>query len=131
MEERSPPRTLLYVWFLCRGRLKTGALLANLHVVSVFDSCCPYCGNLDEAIEHMFFTCLIAWRIWSDLLIFWGIEAVLHKNNHVNIMSWSSFVRGHLKFVFGSRCSLQQFGVYGTLGQIKFNNVEFSYIILL
>lgn len=96
-KKRGPPRAQMKLWFLVRGRLKCGELLARLNIISIDNALCPWCDLEVESIQHLFFACKFAWGIWTQCLQLWDVHIALHKDSQVNMLSWSSLVVGKFK----------------------------------
>lgn len=114
--KRAPPRAQFTLWFLARGKLKCGNFLANIGLIPSGDSICPWCSNCEESLEHLFFTCFEAWKIWMELLNWWGfrlhyIATVMYLSNLGLIQS-----KGGSRLGCGNLFCLQLYGVCSTRG---------------
>lgn len=60
---KAPIKVAVFAWRLLRDRLPTKA---NLHrrQIEVTDRSCPFCGNMEEEVGHLFFHCSKILPIW-------------------------------------------------------------------
>lgn len=68
------PKMQFFGWLAWRGRVKTSEFL---HRIGVLDDqvsvLCPLCSNAIESISHVLLHCPSVWRVWSDLVNWWGM----------------------------------------------------------
>lgn len=65
------PRHGFILWLIMRGRLKTKAYLARLHIGA--DDRCSFCQSKSEEIDHLFFECDYTKSVWSKVLSHYSI----------------------------------------------------------
>lgn len=70
----APPKMQFFGWLAWRGRVKT---VEFLHRIGVLDDqvsvLCPLCTNAVESISHVLLHCPPVWRVWSELVNWWGM----------------------------------------------------------
>lgn len=65
------PSSRFICWLGVLDRLPLRSRLIQWQVVD--SSCCPICEDATETVEHLFFQCVLSWRVWSDVLQALGI----------------------------------------------------------
>ncbi|KAL8473988.1 hypothetical protein ACS0TY_030728 [Phlomoides rotata] len=55
---------------------------------------CPLCGNGDETIEHLFFTCSVSHKVWNYVRAWLGVKMVSHFDSKTNFLHFGD-IRGH------------------------------------
>ena len=43
----------------------------KLNIISTGSDLCHLCSDASETVEHLFFECLITWRLWMDCCACW------------------------------------------------------------
>ena len=69
----APPRVELLVWFIMMECLSTKDRLTRFNCTFVTDQTCVLCRVDNESMEHLFFSCQMAWLLWYNSLKWWGI----------------------------------------------------------
>ena len=59
-----PNRYLVFIWLAFNNKILTRDNLNKRRVVENLN--CLYC-NEDESVHHLFFECIVAKQIWSDV----------------------------------------------------------------
>ena len=75
-------------------KLKTGDFLLEKGIIEPQQAICPFCNLEIETNSHMLFTCSFSWGIWMEILNWWGILGVLHKNCGKFCNEWSGLMKG-------------------------------------
>lgn len=75
-----PPRIQLVIWLANLEKLKTGDSLVERGVLDRDHGLCPFCESSIETITHVLFSCNFSWRIWMEVLNWWGMSGVLHNH---------------------------------------------------
>lgn len=74
MEGSSPTRVELLVWFVIQEKLNTRSRLRRLNMLSEEEDICPFCKEEKETIKHMFLHCHLSWKVWMNVLDWWGLQ---------------------------------------------------------
>lgn len=85
-KRKSPPRALLTLWFLARGRLKCGELLNQLNILPIEETKCPWCNKELETLDHLFFAYGLSWKLSCSSFRWRNISTALHKEVIQNIL---------------------------------------------
>lgn len=85
-----PPRAQFIVWLLALKKLKTGSLLVRAGVINSELALCPFCNEVVERVQHLFFEYRVTWLCWMKCLEWWGIQGVLHSDPSINMNMWNS-----------------------------------------
>lgn len=91
-QRKAPPRADLLLWFLARGRLKTGQYLPNLRLIDEAQAVCIFFSNALETEKHVLFSCENIWKMWGLVFQWWNIQMVMHSNVINNIEAWNFLV---------------------------------------
>lgn len=65
-KSKAMPRCQFMLWLAFQNGLKTRALLA--HRGMEVDVACVLCGECAETVQHLFFECGVAARVWKQVL---------------------------------------------------------------
>ena len=90
-----PLRAQLTIWLAHLEKLKTGDILMGKGIMNPQYALCPFCNSEIESNSHVLFTCRFAWGTWMELLNWWGILGVLHKNCGNFCEEWGSPIKEH------------------------------------
>jgi hypothetical protein len=95
----APPRDELLLWFILKGRLNTRSRLKTLRILNIDgeDGLCPFCKEEEESIAHLFLHCKFSWRIWMDVINWWGSQIPMAYSPTEWFIIWSEAC---LKLVF-------------------------------
>lgn len=88
-----PPRAQMTLWLACLERLKTGDKLVELGALDLQQATCSLCRETLESNSHVLFTCRFSWRVWMNMLKWWGIQGVLQPNCNSFILEWDGLMR--------------------------------------
>ena len=61
-----PPKAELLLWLVLQGRVNTRNRLRRFNILRSDDSRCVLCEVADESVQHLFFTCQFAWKVWTS-----------------------------------------------------------------
>ena len=64
----APAKVEMFVWFLVLGKLNTKDRLVHLNVIDSANVNCVLCNEHEESIQHLFFSCKVAWLLWISCL---------------------------------------------------------------
>ena len=67
----APPRVEILAWFVLQGQLNTKKRLVGLNIIPSTLALCPLCLLANEYVEHLFFECMVSWKIWANYLLWW------------------------------------------------------------
>ncbi|KAL4346749.1 hypothetical protein GQ457_17G015740 [Hibiscus cannabinus] len=84
----APPKVEAFVWLLLHNRAPVKVELLKRGVRSIGDDICPLCSRSRETVDHLFFTCIVSWQIWSLVANYWGVSLVLHQDPLSFLLSW-------------------------------------------
>ncbi|CAL5431587.1 unnamed protein product [Camellia sinensis] len=87
-----PPKVQFLGWLAWKGKLKTLVFLNRIgvlgHIVSVN---CVFCRSHVEIVSHVMLLCPYVWKIWSDLLNWWGLQWIVPTTVADLFLWWSGF----------------------------------------
>ena len=75
-----PPKVEIFAWFVLIGRVNTKTRLHRLGIIQGDQVCCVLCSKEEESMEHLFFNCEFAWKLWSYWLKKWNVCWVSPKD---------------------------------------------------
>jgi hypothetical protein len=79
-KSRCTPRVKFFAWLFLFDRLNTKAMLRRRHFNTQDDLYCVLCNaNIEEDIEHLFFSCPFAQQCWSTLSFSWDTTLPLQE----------------------------------------------------
>ncbi|KAK8560028.1 hypothetical protein V6N12_012835 [Hibiscus sabdariffa] len=55
---------------------------------SIQNALCPLCGTFVETVNHLLFTCMVSWKLWTRCAAFCGISLVLHNEPGSYLEAW-------------------------------------------
>ena len=73
----APPCAEILVWFVLQGRLNSKERLAKLGIIPRGDdlcSLCSLCSSASESVYHLFFKCMLSWKLWMDYIAWWELD---------------------------------------------------------
>ena len=72
------PNVQFFMWLVWRGRIKTSVFLHSIGALNSDASLqCVFCNEKDESMDHVMLHCVVAWRLWSEVMKWWGIQWVV------------------------------------------------------
>ncbi|GKV00581.1 hypothetical protein SLEP1_g13249 [Rubroshorea leprosula] len=83
---RVPLKVAAFAWKVMQNRIPTKDNLQKRGVLgSEEDQSCVLCGKEAESVNHLLFSCPIAWKVWSSCYQWWGINVVAQEKgwNHL------------------------------------------------
>ncbi|CAL5385255.1 unnamed protein product [Camellia sinensis] len=93
-----PPKVQFLGWLAWRNRVKTGDLLKHIGVLHNSDSIlCVFCNTENESASHVLLHCPFSWKVWSDLLLWWGCFWVVPRSINCLFHWWLGW--NHKKLV--------------------------------
>ncbi|XP_028056787.1 uncharacterized protein LOC114260798 [Camellia sinensis] len=91
-ENVTPPKVICFAWLAWRQRLKTATYLQRACVINGNANMdCVFCNAEPETVNHVLLWCPHIWRIWSDVLLWWGIHWVMPESMEGVLLWWSGF----------------------------------------
>ncbi|KAK8584125.1 hypothetical protein V6N12_068374 [Hibiscus sabdariffa] len=75
----APPKMEVCMWLVIRKKILVRAELAHRGMSSIQNALCPLCGTSVETVNHLLFTCMVSWKLWTRCAALWGISLVLHN----------------------------------------------------
>ena len=88
-----PPRAQLYVWLANLEKLNTGDFLVEKGIIEAQRALCPLCNLQTESNSHVLFSCTISWRVWMNMLEWWGISGALQNQCRRFCLEWLGLVK--------------------------------------
>lgn len=86
----APPKVKFCGWLAWRGRLKTAAVLKNLAVLNEESVALRlFCKSEEESVHHLLLFCPFAWKVWTDMMQWWGLVWVLPGSVEDLLLWWS------------------------------------------
>ena len=83
-----PSKAELLLWLVLQGKVDTQDRLRRFNILKTDDCNCVLCGAVDESVQHLFFTCSFAWKVWTNYCQIWGITWVISNDPRLNFESW-------------------------------------------
>ncbi|CAL5420590.1 unnamed protein product [Camellia sinensis] len=84
----SPPRVQFFGWLVWKGRIKSRAFLQRIGCLSQDATTeCVFCGCAVETDCHVLLQCMFAWKIWSNIMSWWGMQWVIPENAR-GVLEW-------------------------------------------
>ncbi|XP_028105754.1 uncharacterized protein LOC114304806, partial [Camellia sinensis] len=73
-----PPKVQFFGWLAWRYKVKTLVFLQHLGILGRDSSTlCTFWKSQQESIDHVLIFCPMVWRVWSELLQWWGVVWVV------------------------------------------------------
>ncbi|CAL5330043.1 unnamed protein product [Camellia sinensis] len=89
----APSKVQFFGWLACMARLKLLAFCKELvSLIGNANIVCVFCQNEIETVDHILLFCPFVWRLWSNIVKWWGLQWVL-----------SGSVNGLLQWWFGCK----------------------------
>lgn len=60
-----PPRVEVITWFVVLQRINTKSRLNRLGMIPNDEIRCPFCGEEEESVSHLFLHCKYSWGLWT------------------------------------------------------------------
>ena len=74
----APPKAQFFGWLAWRGRIKTSELLQRIGVLpNHIPYLCCFCNENVETMEHILLWCPFIWRLWANMMRWWGMLWVI------------------------------------------------------
>lgn len=87
-----PSNQLAFAWRVLLDRVQTRDHLWKRQVLqNVDDTVCPLCNDGVENSDHLFFTCMLSWRVWMWIFNWLGITTVLPEKSQANFLQHPPF----------------------------------------
>ncbi|KAH1228052.1 hypothetical protein GmHk_10G028135 [Glycine max] len=88
-----PAKSLVFAWRLIRDRLPTRMNLRRRQVV-INEVQCPFCGDVEEEVAHLFFNCKKILPIWWESLSWIGLATALPQNPRDHYLQHMAALQG-------------------------------------
>jgi hypothetical protein len=85
-----PSKVSLFVWRLLRNRLSTRDNLVRRRVLLISDSVCVSSCGEPETAAHLFFGCNTFILLWSHVLYWMGLSAVLPGDSRQHLLQFTN-----------------------------------------
>ncbi|XP_028093879.1 uncharacterized protein LOC114293964 [Camellia sinensis] len=84
----APPKVQFFAWLAWKGRIKTSTFLQSIGILSAnSDVNCVFCMKERETASHVLLCCMFSWRVWSNILGWWGVSWV-QPGSVVGLLQW-------------------------------------------
>ncbi|XP_028085233.1 uncharacterized protein LOC114286279 [Camellia sinensis] len=84
----APPKVQFFAWLAWKGRIKTSTFLQSIGILSAnSDVNCVFCMKEKETASHVLLCCMFSWRVWSNILGWWGVSWV-QPGSVVGLLQW-------------------------------------------
>jgi len=80
--------TKVCVWRVLSGKLPTRDNLIRRQII-LPSALCPLCNIEEEIVQHVFFKCSVAQKVWDKCDTWIGIESVRHHTDITHFMNFS------------------------------------------
>ncbi|XVF77973.1 hypothetical protein PTKIN_Ptkin14bG0090800 [Pterospermum kingtungense] len=87
-----PPEVEIFCWQLIHGKLAVKANLMTRNILLNNNILCPLCGEADETVSHLFFSCSFSWKVWSFWCGVWEVQWVSHCDPWFFFVQWNSLL---------------------------------------
>ena len=87
----APPRVEILVWFVHLQRLNTRDRLCKWKILNPIQAICPFCCMEVETMNHLFFSCVKSWKLWSACLLWWNFNGCFPNEAEAVFDYWSGF----------------------------------------
>ncbi|XP_028085089.1 uncharacterized protein LOC114286192 [Camellia sinensis] len=88
----SPPRVQFFGWLVWKGRIKSSTFLQRIGCLSQDATTeCVFCDCAVETDCHVLLQCMFAWKIWSNIMSWWGMQWVIPENARGVLEWWRGF----------------------------------------
>lgn len=84
------PKVETFCWQVIRGRIAVKSELAKRRIIHNNTSCCILCLKELETVDHLFFKCPEAWKIWAAWRKLWDIFWVSPPDPSTFFLAWNS-----------------------------------------
>ncbi|KAL7198649.1 hypothetical protein ACSBR2_021034 [Camellia fascicularis] len=84
----SPSKAQFFSWLAWKGRINSSDYLHRIGILNaVVNSDCVFCQAEVESLNHVLLLCPFAWKVWSNLMKWWGLLWV-SPSSVVMLMHW-------------------------------------------
>ncbi|GMP72459.1 hypothetical protein CsSME_00030493 [Camellia sinensis var. sinensis] len=84
----APPKAQFFAWLAWKGRIKTSTYLQSIRILSPnSDVNCVFCRKERETVSHVLLCCSFSWRVWSNIIGWWGVSWV-QPGSVVGLIQW-------------------------------------------
>lgn len=91
----APNRVKAIVWKALRGRLPTKMELQKRGVhMANNDTTCVLCGEDEEQMSHLLFTCKVSWELWTLCYRWVKVDMVPHNNPIIHLLQHRRLLGG-------------------------------------
>ncbi|XP_028085475.1 uncharacterized protein LOC114286504 [Camellia sinensis] len=88
----APPKVQFLGWLVWKGRIKTTSYLQRIGAINAdSDVSCKFCRNELETATHVLLCCPFSWRVWSNIIGWWGVSWVQPGSLTGLFQWWSGF----------------------------------------
>ncbi|KAE8731618.1 hypothetical protein F3Y22_tig00002793pilonHSYRG00114 [Hibiscus syriacus] len=84
----APYKVEAFVWRVLYCRVQIRSELVKRGVVVSSDNCCPLCMECQELLTHLFFSCIVAWKVWGAFLDLWDVSSALPSDPKLFLLVW-------------------------------------------
>jgi hypothetical protein len=92
-----PPKIYFFLWLLFNNKLLTRDNLVKRQ--NVDDLTCVFCNEV-ESCQHLFFDCVVASKIWRDIVMALGVNLKISSMHDISSL-WNDFKKNNnLNMIF-------------------------------
>ena len=85
----APHKVQFFGWLCWKERVKTAPYLQRIGVLSgQVNVSCLFCEEEEESLNHVLMYCPKVWRVWSDILNWWGIKWAIPGSIQSLLLWW-------------------------------------------
>ncbi|KAF1878699.1 hypothetical protein Lal_00047370 [Lupinus albus] len=125
-----PPKMKCLEWKIFLGGVPTKLCLAQRRVLEAnVVTYCGLCGEEDEAINHLFFTCAKSYHIWQHIYSRFGLSSIIFNDAKVNFSSHISLLCLEKKSLskWMSLWFITIWTIWNVMNKITFENSQFQF----
>ena len=60
-----------------------------MNIIQIGDDSCPLCSGASKIVDHLFFECLISWKLGTDCYAWWEFYWCCHNKPIPFLEAWS------------------------------------------
>jgi hypothetical protein len=92
-----PSKVSIFGWRLLLEKLPTRESLFSKGVITnVLDSCCVFCCNQVESIDHVFLHCQVSNSIWLLIFKWMGVSPIMNANVQQHFLLFGDLIKGNI-----------------------------------
>jgi hypothetical protein len=94
-KNKVPSKVSIFGWRLLLEKLPTREVLFQRGVITnIHETCCVFCFDLMESIDHIFLTCRVTATVWSLIFVWMGIQGSSARNIQQHFLWFGDLLKG-------------------------------------